>query len=160
MERYARASERATAAAELVAGKYAGLSKRDAALFVSLALGPDGSPAGIHRVMFMPTILGQASREQRAAWMPAIESGAIMGCYAQTELGHGSDVQGLETTARFIPESGQFELHSPTLSSTKWWPAALGPLRTPRRCVYWWAGCIRRARLNLMFTVSICGEPL
>ena len=26
-------------------------------------------------------------------------SGEIVGCYAQTELGHGSDVQSLETTA-------------------------------------------------------------
>ena len=40
----------------------------------------------------------------------------VAGSYAQTELGHGSNVRGLETTATFIPETDEFELHSPTLT--------------------------------------------
>ncbi len=46
----------------------------------------------------------------------------IIGTYAQTELGHGTFVRGLETTATYDPNSQQFVVHSPTLSSTKWWP--------------------------------------
>ncbi|KAJ7054627.1 peroxisomal oxidase [Mycena amicta] len=41
-------------------------------------------------------------------------------CYLQTELGHGTNVGRLETTATYLPDTREFEIHSPTLSSTKW----------------------------------------
>ena len=41
-------------------------------------------------------------------------------------MGHGSDVAGLETTATFDKEKDEFVLHTPTVSSTKWWPGELG----------------------------------
>ncbi|WP_440712295.1 acyl-CoA dehydrogenase family protein [Gordonia sp. FQ] len=43
----------------------------------------------------------------------------VLGCFAMTETGHGSNVQALETTATYLPESGEFEIHSPTPSSRK-----------------------------------------
>ena len=55
---------------------------------------------------------------------------SLYSCYLQTELGHGSNVAGLETTATYIPESKEFELHSPTLTSTKWWIGSLGKTST------------------------------
>jgi acyl-CoA oxidase len=33
--------------------------------------------------------------------MPKVLNLDILGCYAQTEIGHGSNVAGLETTATF-----------------------------------------------------------
>jgi acyl-CoA oxidase len=48
----------------------------------------------------------------------------------QTELGHGTNVSALETTATYIPESREFEIHSPTLTSSKWWNGALGKTST------------------------------
>lgn len=51
-------------------------------------------------------------------------------CYLQTELGHGTNVAALETTATYIPETREFELHSPTLTSSKWWVGALGKTAT------------------------------
>lgn len=36
-----------------------------------------------------------------------------------TELGHGSNVPGLETTATFDEASDQFIIHTPTLTATK-----------------------------------------
>lgn len=50
----------------------------------------------------------------------------IVGCYAQTELGHGSNVRGLETTATWNPEDQTFTINSPTLTSSKWWIGSLG----------------------------------
>jgi acyl-CoA oxidase len=35
-------------------------------------------------------------------------------------------VQGLETTATYDSSTQEFILHSPTLTSTKWWPGSLG----------------------------------
>ncbi|TYH49172.1 hypothetical protein ES332_D10G117600v1 [Gossypium tomentosum] len=54
----------------------------------------------------------------------------IIGCYAQTELGHGSNVQRLETTATFDPQTDEFVIHSPTLTSRKWRPGGLGKVST------------------------------
>jgi acyl-CoA oxidase len=38
------------------------------------------------------------------------------------ELGHGSNVRGLETTATFDKTTDEFVIHTPTLSAIKWWP--------------------------------------
>ncbi len=34
----------------------------------------------------------------------------------------GTFIRGLETTATYDPKTEEFVLHSPTLTSTKWWP--------------------------------------
>lgn len=44
-----------------------------------------------------------------------------LGCFAMTERGHGSDVQSLETTAHYDPETKEFILNSPTASSEKFY---------------------------------------
>jgi acyl-CoA oxidase len=81
---------------------------------------------GAHRGMFIPTLIGQGTEEQKKKFLvPAIKY-RILGCYAQTELGHGSNVQGLETTATYIPETDEFEIHSPYLTASKWWIGGLG----------------------------------
>jgi len=62
-----------------------------------------------------------------ARWKDNVmELKGILGCYVQTELGHGSNVQGLETTATFDKENDQFVINSPTISSTKYWPGDCG----------------------------------
>ncbi len=71
--------------------------------------------------MFIPTLIAQGSKEQQAKWVPKAQKLEIIGVYAQTELGHGSFVRGIETTATYDPETQHFILHSPTLTSTKWW---------------------------------------
>ena len=50
----------------------------------------------------------------------------LVGTYIQTELGHGTYVRGLETTATFDRERQEFILHSPTLTSIKFWPGTGG----------------------------------
>ena len=67
-----------------------------------------------------------ASAEQKVRWAPDIQNHKMLGCYAQTELGHGSNVAGLETTATFDKSKDEFIIHSPTITSTKFWPGDLG----------------------------------
>ncbi|MQM00172.1 hypothetical protein Taro_032903 [Colocasia esculenta] len=84
----------------------------------------------LHWGMFIPAIKGQGTEEQQEKWLPLAHKMQIIGCYAQTELGHGSNVQGLETTATFDPKMDEFIIHSPTLTSSKWWPGGLGKVST------------------------------
>ncbi|KAF5759747.1 putative acyl-CoA oxidase, acyl-CoA dehydrogenase/oxidase and middle domain superfamily [Helianthus annuus] len=84
----------------------------------------------LHWGMFIPAIEGQGTEEQKKKWLPLAQKMQIIGCYAQTELGHGSNVQGLETTATFDPQTDEFVIHSPTLTSSKWWPGGLGKVST------------------------------
>lgn len=43
----------------------------------------------------------------------------LLGCFAMTETGHGSDVQSLETTATYDPETEEFVVHSETPTARK-----------------------------------------
>uniref|UniRef100_A0A3P8XR21 Acyl-coenzyme A oxidase n=1 Tax=Esox lucius TaxID=8010 RepID=A0A3P8XR21_ESOLU len=81
---------------------------------------------GLHFVMFLPTLYSQCNEEQLKKWAPLAESTQAVGTYAQTELGHGTHLRGLETTATYDPATQEFVLNSPTVSSIKWWPGGLG----------------------------------
>ncbi|PNS20453.1 Peroxisomal acyl-coenzyme A oxidase 1 [Sphaceloma murrayae] len=93
---------------------------------MAMYLVDDVSPYTLHYEMFITTVREQGNDEQRAYWMPKIESWDIIGAYAQSELGHGSNVRGLECEARWEPKTKQFILHSPTLTASKWWNGSLG----------------------------------
>lgn len=83
-------------------------------------------PYGLHDSMFKVTLEGQGTPEQQEKWLTAANDYKIIGCYAQTELGHGSNVRGLETTATWNPEDKTFTIHSPHLTASKWWIGSLG----------------------------------
>ncbi|KPI40545.1 Peroxisomal acyl-coenzyme A oxidase 1 [Cyphellophora attinorum] len=84
------------------------------------------NPYSLHTVMFMTSIREQANEEQLKLWQPRVDSWEIIGCYSQTELGHGSNVRGVETQAIWNSETKDFTIHSPTLTAAKWWNGSLG----------------------------------
>lgn len=84
------------------------------------------SPYHLQATMFATTIREQGNDKQKAYWQPKIEKWEIIGCYGQTELGHGSNVRGLECQAIWEPKTKTFSIHSPTLTASKWWNGALG----------------------------------
>ena len=55
----------------------------------------------LHYFLFSESFKLQSSEAQKSEWLAKIESLEIIGCYAQTELGHGSNVRGIETFASF-----------------------------------------------------------
>lgn len=96
------------------------------------AVSDDPLPTSLHFVMFVPNILTLCDAQQQAHWLPLCRDWKVIGCYAQTELGHGSNIRALETTATFLKEAdggqpgGEWVVHSPTLTSAKFWPGTLG----------------------------------
>merc|ERR1719352_983766 len=83
------------------------------------------SMMNLHFMMFLTFLETQCDAEQRKVWLPKAYRAEYFGAYAQTELGHGSNVRGLETTATYDQETDEFVIHSPTLSSIKWWPTGM-----------------------------------
>jgi acyl-CoA oxidase len=62
-------------------------------------------PAGVHVAMFTFYIEMMGTDGQHEEYLKKCYNWDIIGCYAQTELGHGSDVQNLETTATYQEEN-------------------------------------------------------
>lgn len=68
---------------------------------------------GVQFGLFAGAIHQLGTERHHAAWLPAAARLDLPGSFAMTETGHGSNVAGLETTARYDPESGTFEIHTP-----------------------------------------------
>lgn len=63
--------------------------------------------------------LGTPRQHQR--WLPDIMSLELPGCFAMTELGHGSNVRDIETRALYDPATAEFVVTSPTPDAAKDW---------------------------------------
>ncbi|KAH7125187.1 hypothetical protein B0J11DRAFT_614613 [Dendryphion nanum] len=83
-------------------------------------------PYGLHDSMFLVTLTEQGTPEQHELFLKKAQNYEYIGCYAQTELGHGSNVRGLETTATWNPDDKTFVINSPHLTASKWWIGSLG----------------------------------
>ncbi|XP_069668106.1 peroxisomal acyl-coenzyme A oxidase 2 isoform X1 [Haliaeetus albicilla] len=79
----------------------------------------------LHRI-FIRSISMLGSDQQIAKWIPLATQHQLIGSYAQTELGHGTYLQGLETTAVFDITTQEFVLNTPNISAMKWWPGDMG----------------------------------
>src|SRR6266480_2474309 len=58
------------------------------------------SLASVQGALAIQAIHSFGSPEQQARWLPGLVSGKLIGCFALTEHGHGSDPGGMETRAR------------------------------------------------------------
>eukprot|EP01100_Stratorugosa_tubuloviscum_P003896 TRINITY_DN1945_c0_g1_i1.p1 TRINITY_DN1945_c0_g1~~TRINITY_DN1945_c0_g1_i1.p1 ORF type:complete len:558 (+),score=225.00 TRINITY_DN1945_c0_g1_i1:390-2063(+) len=74
----------------------------------------------VHFNLFGVCILNLGT-ERHHYMYPLIDNGNIIGCFAMTELGHGSNVRCLETTSIFDKSTKQFIINSPTETSQKFW---------------------------------------
>ena len=75
--------------------------------------------AGVQWGLFGGAIANLGNAETRRKYIPDIMSLDLLGCFAMTEVGGGSDVQNLETTATFDRETGEFVINTPTPSAEK-----------------------------------------
>ncbi|WP_176445560.1 acyl-CoA dehydrogenase family protein [Blastococcus mobilis] len=63
-------------------------------------VGASGLGFGLHNDVVAPYLIDLCTDEQKARWLPGFVRGEIITAIAMTEPGAGSDLQGLQTTAR------------------------------------------------------------
>ncbi|WDH79197.1 acyl-CoA dehydrogenase [Microbacterium esteraromaticum] len=75
--------------------------------------------AGVQWGLFGSAVLQLGTAEHHEKWLPGIMNLDIPGAFAMTEIGHGSDVASLGTTATYDPETDEFVIHTPFRGATK-----------------------------------------
>jgi alkylation response protein AidB-like acyl-CoA dehydrogenase len=92
--------------------------------YFMFSYGPN--PLHLHFSMFTECIKKLASKEQKQKWLPLAQTLNWIGGYAQTELGHGSNVAALETTATLDKTTDEFVINTPSIKATKFWIGSIG----------------------------------
>lgn len=75
--------------------------------------------SGVQWGLFTGAILQLGTEEHHRAWVEDAMALRLPGAFAMTEIGHGSDVASLGTTATYLPETDEFEIHTPFQAATK-----------------------------------------
>jgi len=75
--------------------------------------------AGVQWGLFGSAVLHLGNKEQQEAWLPDIMSLKIPGAFAMTEIGHGSDVASIGTTATYDPDTQEFVINTPFRAAWK-----------------------------------------
>ncbi len=68
---------------------------------------------GVQFGLFAGAIQQLGNDQQHQKYLADATTMKLPGCFAMTETGHGSNVQGLETTATFDPQHDGFVIHTP-----------------------------------------------
>jgi acyl-CoA oxidase len=75
--------------------------------------------AGVQWGLFGAAILHLGTESHHERFLPDVLDLTVPGAFAMTEIGHGSDVSSLATTATYIPERDEFEIHTPFKAARK-----------------------------------------
>lgn len=75
--------------------------------------------AGVQWGLFGGAIENLGTERHHEKYVRRIIDCDLLGCFAMTETGHGSNVQALETTATYDPATEEFIIDSPTPTSRK-----------------------------------------
>lgn len=93
------------------------------AVFETLAMGDLSLlvKCGVQFGLFGGSIFFLGRPEQRAEYLPRVARGELLGCFAMSEVGRGSDVQRLGTEAHWDTASRTFTIVTPSESARKDW---------------------------------------
>jgi acyl-CoA oxidase len=75
--------------------------------------------SGVQFGLFGGALLHLGTRRHHETWLADAIRGELVGCFAMTETGHGSNVQALGTTASYDPGTGEFVVTTPDDSARK-----------------------------------------
>ncbi|GER39250.1 acyl-coenzyme A oxidase [Striga asiatica] len=76
---------------------------------------------GVHFFLWGGAVQFFGTKRHHDKWLSATENYDIKGCFAMTELGHGSNVRGIETITTYDSKSGEFVISTPCESAQKYW---------------------------------------
>ncbi|MEO1335548.1 MAG: acyl-CoA dehydrogenase [Myxococcota bacterium] len=71
--------------------------------------------------LFGGTVLKLGTQKHHDKFLDEIDRLNIVGCFGLTELGYGNNAVEMKTTATYIPETDEFEVHTPEPLARKYW---------------------------------------
>lgn len=74
---------------------------------------------GVQFGLFGGAILMLGTKAHHDAYLEPLIKGELMGCFAMTETGHGSNVQAMGTVATYDPDADEFVIETTTPAATK-----------------------------------------
>ena len=74
---------------------------------------------GVQFGLFGGAVYMLGTERHHSQYLKALGTAQLLGCFAMTETGHGSNVRGLETTATYHHDQRAIVIQSPTLESGK-----------------------------------------
>nr|XP_012328946.1 peroxisomal acyl-coenzyme A oxidase 3 isoform X1 [Aotus nancymaae]XP_012328947.1 peroxisomal acyl-coenzyme A oxidase 3 isoform X1 [Aotus nancymaae]XP_012328948.1 peroxisomal acyl-coenzyme A oxidase 3 isoform X1 [Aotus nancymaae]XP_012328949.1 peroxisomal acyl-coenzyme A oxidase 3 isoform X1 [Aotus nancymaae] len=83
----------------------------------------------LHTLIFGSAVFSSGS-ERHFTYIQKIFSMEIFGCFALTELSHGSNTKAIRTTAHYSPATEEFIIHSPDFEAAKFWVGNMGKTAT------------------------------
>jgi len=75
--------------------------------------------SGVQWGLFGAAILHLGTRKHHEKWLPGVMSLELPGAFAMTEIGHGSDVASIGTTASYDEDAEEFVIHTPFAGAWK-----------------------------------------
>ncbi|CAN4087258.1 unnamed protein product [Withania somnifera] len=76
---------------------------------------------GVHFFLWGGAIQFFGTKRHHDKWLKDTEDYVVKGCFSMTELGHGSNVRGIETVATYDSSTGEFVINTPCESAQKYW---------------------------------------
>lgn len=80
-----------------------------------------GIKMGVQYSLWGGSVINLGTKKHKDKYFDGIDNLEYTGCFAMTELHHGSNVQGLQTIAAFDPITDEFIIDTPNDGALKWW---------------------------------------
>ncbi|KAK7358954.1 hypothetical protein VNO77_00896 [Canavalia gladiata] len=96
--------------------KYFAIAEAVGGVDMSLAI-----KMGVQYSLWGGSVLNLGTKKHKDKYFDGIDNLDYPGCFAMTELHHGSNVQGLQTVAIFDPITDEFIIDTPNDGAIKWW---------------------------------------